>query len=131
MYFVDFLAFQRIGNTVGSEVYLRQVDGPWPPKLDDELRAMEGYEIRRYFSRRIPMIDIGPSPRSEIHLDDNILEIVLEISDRYGRMNNSAIKTAVYRTGPMRFILKEEEKGKDMRNKAVLYKDKTAADLIK
>ena len=131
MYMADFMALQRLGRTVGSEVYLRQIDGPWPPKLDEALRKMEGFEVRRYFARQIPMVDIGPSPRSEIRLADDILEIVSEISQRYGQMNNSMIKAAVYRTDPMRFILKEEDKGKDMRNKPVLYKDKTAADLIK
>jgi len=39
------------------------------------------------------------------------------------------MKSAVYRTEPMRFILAEEDEGKDMRNKAVLYKGKTAAEL--
>lgn len=131
MYLVDLLALKRLGRTVGSEVYLRQVDGPWPPTLDKALRAMEGFEIRRYFAHRIPMIDIGPSPRSEIDLEDDILEIVAEISDKYREMSNSAIKTVVYRTEPMRFILKEEDRGKDMRNKPVLYKDKTIADLMK
>ncbi len=129
MYLLDYLAFQRIGITVGSELYLRQIDGPWPPKLDEALRAMEGFEIKRYFLRQIPMVDIGPSPRSEIQLEDNILELIVEISEKYGKMGNAAIKTAVYRTEPMQFILKEENKGRDMRNKAVLYKDKTAIDL--
>jgi uracil-DNA glycosylase family 4 len=131
MYMADFLALQRLGSTVGSELYLRQVDGPWPPMLNKALRAMEGFEIRRYFARQIPMVDIGPSPRSEIYLADEILEIVAEISQKYGQMSNSMIKAAVYRSEPMRFILEEEDKGKDMRNKPVLYKDKTAADLIK
>ena len=131
MYLVDLLALKRLGRTVGSEVYLRQVDGPWPPALDKALRAMEGFEVRRYFAHRIPMIDIGPSPRSEIHSENDILEIVAEISHKYREMSNSAIKTVVYRTEPMRFILEEEEKGKDMRNKPVLYKDKTVADLVK
>ena len=131
MYLVDLLALKRLGRTVGSEVYLRQVDGPWPPALDKALRAMEGFEVRRYFAHRIPMIDIGPSPRSEIHSENDILEIVAEISHKYREMSNSAIKTVVYRTEPMRFILEEEEKGKDMRNKPVLYKDKTVFDLVK
>jgi len=131
MYLVDLVALKKLGKTVGSEVYLRQIDGPWPPKLDEALRPMEGYEIRRYFTRQIPMVDIGPSPRSEVRLDGEILEIVAEISQRYGQMNNSMIKAAVYRTDPMRFILEEEDKGKDMRNKPVLYKGKTIIDLIK
>lgn len=131
MYMVDLMALHKLGSTVGSEVYLRQMDGPWPPKLDQALRPMEGYEVRRYLARQIPMVDIGPSPRWEIRLDDDILEIVSEISQRYGQMNNSMIKAVVYRTDPMRFILKEEDTGKDMRNKPVLYKDKTVADLMK
>jgi hypothetical protein len=122
---------KRLGRTVSSEVYLRQVDGPWSPRLDKALRAMEGFEIRRYFAHRIPMIDIGPSPRSDIDLEDDILEIVGEISNKYREMSNSSIKTVVYRTEPMRFILEEEDKGKDMRKKPVLYKDKTVIDLIK
>jgi len=129
IYLADFMALRRLGSTAASEVYLRQVDGPWPPKLDEALRAMQGFEVRRYISRRIPMVAIGPSPRWEIDLNDDILEIVAEISERYGKMSNSAIKTAVYWTEPMRFILQEEKRGRDMRNKAVLYKDKTAANL--
>ena len=131
LYLVDLLSLQRLGSTVGSEVYLRQVDGPWPPKLDKALQTMNGYEVRRYFARQIPMVDAGPSPRLEVQLNDDIIEIVVEISEKYGRMSNSAIKSAVYCTEPMRFILREENKGKDMRNKAILYKDKTVADLMK
>lgn len=44
-------------------------------------------------------------------------------------MSDSQIKTAVYRTAPMRFILQGERKGKDMRNNPVLHKNKTALDL--
>lgn len=35
---------------------------------------------------------------------------------------------AVYRTKPMRHVLLQERGGKDMRNKAILYKNKTIAD---
>jgi len=129
LYLFDLHAMQSIGHTYASAVYLRQVDGPWAPKLDEALSAMDGYEIRRWFSRRIPMVGVGPSPRERIQLDDDILVIIGEVWGRYGSMGNSAIKSAVYRTGPMRFILAQEGGGKDMRRKAVLYKNKTAADL--
>jgi len=129
LYLFDLHAMRSVGHTYASEVYLRQVDGPWVPKLDETLSAMDGYEICRWFSRRIPMVGVGPSPRERIQLDDDILAIIGEVWGRYGSMGNSAIKSAVYRTNPMRFILAQESRGKDMRNKAVLYKDKTAADL--
>jgi len=130
LYFVDLLSLRKLGHTVASEIYLRQVEGPWPPKVDKALSAMQGYEVRRFLVGRTPMVAPGPSPRFEVQLDDDILETIAEVYETYGSLTNSGIKTAVYRTDPMRFILQEESKGKDMRNKPVLYKDKTASDFL-
>ena len=129
MYMIDLVCLEKFGHTVASPIYLRQVEGPWPPDLDKALEAMQGHEVRRFFTRRIPMVAPGPSPRFEVLLDDEILEIVSDVFHTYGSMSNAEIKTAVYRTGPMRFILQEENKGKKMVNKPVLYKDKTAKEL--
>lgn len=129
MYLVDLLSLERFRHTVASNIYLRQVEGPWPPDLDKALQAMEGHEVRRFYKRRIPMVALGPSPRFEVQLDDDILEVISEVFRTYGSMSNAEIKTAVYRTAPMRFILQEEGKGKKMVNKPVLYKDKTAREL--
>lgn len=129
LYLFDLQSIRSIGRTVASDIYLRQVEGPWPPNLDEALQNMDGFEVRRYFLRRLPMVDIGPSPRTEVKLDDNILEIVVEVFGKFGGLSNSRIKTAVYRTEPMRFILEEENKGKDMRNNPVLYKEKTAIEM--
>jgi len=129
LYLFDLQALRVMGHTFASDIYLRQIDGPWPPNLDNALSTMEGYEIRRFFSRKLPMADIGPSPRKEIQLEDYVLEIIVEVWENYGHFSNSAIKTAVYRTEPMRYILKEENRGKDMRNKPVIYKNKTAPEL--
>jgi len=129
MYLIDLACLERLGHTVASDIYLRQVDGPWPPDLHKALEAMRGYEVRRSFTRGIPIVDLGPSPRFEIMLDDQVLEIVSKVFRTFGSMSNLKIKTAVYRTAPMRFVLREERKGKNMLNKSVLYKDKTAQDL--
>lgn len=128
IYLIDIQSLKKFGSTVGSDLYIRQVDGPWPPKLADELRAMNGFEINMNNVGKIQMVSIGPSPRSKIRLNDEILEVIEEITSKCKIMNNSKVKTLVYLTDPMRFILKEEKKGKDMRNKVVLYKNKTIAD---
>jgi uracil-DNA glycosylase family 4 len=129
LYLFDLHALRTVGCTYASDVYLRQVDGPWAPKLDEALSSMDGYEIVRYRARRIPMVRLGPLQRSEIELQDDILEMVADTYEKYGSLSNSKIKTVAYLTEPMRFILKQEEKGKDMRNKPVLYKNKTSIDL--
>ncbi len=129
MYLIDFFALNKFGHTIVNDIYLRQVDGPWPPKLDKMLKKMEGYEIVRYFVHKIPMVAHGPSRRFKVQLDDKILETIVDVYKKYGDLGNSEIKTIVYRTEPMQFILQEEKKGKDMRNKPVLYKDKTIIQL--
>ena len=128
LYLVDLTAIERIGQMVAADVYLRQVEGPWAPKLDQAIKEMEGFEVRRFFAHKLPMVTRGPSARSPIQLDDDVLEIIAEVFEAYGHMTNAEIKTAVYHTKPMRHVLMEERKGKDMRNKAVLYKNKTIAD---
>ncbi len=129
MYLVDLSCLEKFGRTVASDIYLRQVEGPWPPDLDKELSAMQGHEVRRYFMRKIPMVAPGPSPRFDVQLDDDILEAITRVVFVYGSMNNAAIKTAVYRTNPMRFLLQQEKKGRKTLNKPVLYKDKKAQQL--
>lgn len=124
MYLVDYFALDKFGATAGCDLYIRQVDGPWPPKLNNVIEAMDGFELRRYFSHRTLTVELGPSPRSEVHLSDEILDVIAEICEKYGKMSNSMIKTCVYRTEPMRAILEQEKAGSDMRNKPILYKNK-------
>ena len=131
MYLIDLFSLEKLGHTIASNIYLREVEGPWPPDLNKALEAMQGHEVRRFFARKIPIVAPVPSPRFEIQLDDNILEIISHVFRTYGSMSNAEIKTAVYRTAPMRFILQEEKKGKNMVNKPVLYKDKTTRELSK
>ena len=129
LYLADLAAIERLGRTVAGDVYLRQVDGPWPPRLDQALKDMDGFEVRRFFSRRIPMVDLGPSPRGDSDLDEDTLNILVNAFAKYGHMGNAEIKATVYRTGPMQYILRAEREGRDMRNKAVLYKDRTASEI--
>lgn len=125
LYLVDLMAIKKLGHMVAGEVYLRQVDGPWPPKLEQALKEIDGFEVRWFFARRVPMVDLGPSPRGDVQLDGDILQIIVDVYERYGRMSSAEIKAAVYRTAPMQYVLREERGGNDMRNKAILYKDKT------
>ena len=131
MYLIDLEAIKRFGHTVACNIYLREAEGPWPPELDKILKSMDGYEVKRSYVRKVPMVTLGPSPRFDVHLEDRILEIVSGVYNTYGSMTNAEIKRCAYMTGPMRLILQQENKGTDMRRKPVLYKDKTVRELLR
>lgn len=130
LYLADLTALERIKRTLTGEIYLRQPEGPWPPRLQKELPALNGYEIRQYFSGKMAAISLGPSPRFAIELDDEVLGILADVLEKYGKYSNAAIKTAVYMTSPMRYLLSEEKKGKDVRKVPVIYKNKKAPDTM-
>jgi hypothetical protein len=125
---IDLNALMQIGHTLTSEIYLRQQEGPWPPALKSAITALKGQEVILSTRGRLPFIEPGPTQNIEIDFDDAKLHIVGDALERFGRMSNADIKTAVYRTTPMRYILKQERLGRDMRKIPVLYKNMTAPD---
>ncbi len=129
LYLFDYNALKLMGHTLAGQIYLRQVDGPWDPSLNNTLAAMDGYEVVKNKARNELVISPGPNPRLKIELEDDVIILIGEVWGKYGALNNFKIKTVVYNTEPMRYILKEEKKGNDMRNKPVIYKDKTIKSL--
>ncbi len=128
LYLIDLAAIDLLGHTITGEIYLRQPDGPWPPALQKRLPALNGMEINLSSRGGIPMIAPGPCPRFEPMLENAALEVVADIVEKYGHLNNSDIKTVAYKTRPMRYVLAEEKQGRNMRNFAVIYKNKAAPD---
>ena len=128
LYLIDLSAIDVLGHAITGEIYLRQPDGPWPPALQKRLPTLDGMEIVLSSRGGIPMISPGPSPRFEPALDNAALEVVADIVEKYGRLNNNEIKTIAYQTRPMRYVLGQEKQGRNMRNFAIIYKDKAAPD---
>ena len=128
LYLIDLNALMQIDHTLTSEIYLRQQEGPWPPALKSAIAALKDQEVILSTRGRLPFIEHGPTQNIEIDFDAAKLNIVGEALERFGRMSNADIKTAVYRTAPMRYILKQERLGRDMRKIPVLYKNMTAPD---
>jgi len=126
LYLADLLALTKLGHTISGEIYLRQPEGPWPPALKDAARALDGYELTCGFQRTAPIVSPGPSPRFQAGLDEDALEIVAEALERYGHLTNAEIKAAAYMTAPMRYLLRQERTGRDMRRVPVIYKNRAA-----
>ncbi len=129
LYFIDLFSLNKLGNSITGELYLRQQEGPWPPKLTEAVKGLDGYEIIFKRNKKDFTVRPGKINRFEITLEDKELEIIKNVIDEYGKMSSTSIKIAAYRSLPMRYILQEEKKGKDMRKVPVLYKNRTAAEL--
>jgi len=128
MYLIDLTSLRTRGYTIANSIYLRQVDGPWPPQLNSALEALQGYEVYRYFVGKAPMIAPGPSPRFEIQLDAETLDIVRGVFGHYGSKSNAELKQAVYCTDLMKHVLREESSGAKMINRPIIYENKTILD---
>lgn len=129
LYFIDLHFLRKYGTTLTGKIYLRQQEGPWIPDLKEDIKAMKGYEVTSYFKRRKPYIGPGPSPRYKVNLENKHIIIITKVINKYGKLTNSSIKTRVYMTEPMKYILRQEKKGRKMKNVSVLYKDKTIIEL--
>ena len=129
LYLIDLNALDQFGATVTGQVYLRQEQGPWPPSLKADIPRMKGYEITIRGSKTQMCIEPGPSPRFEPHIDSRYLNVIEKVLTTYADYDNEKIKTIVYRTAPMKYILQQEKLGRDVRKLPVLYHDKTAIDL--
>lgn len=121
LYLADLAAAETIKREITGSVYLRQVDGPWPPEIDKALNGLVGHEITTSFRRGIPIVSLGPSPRFEPFLDEDEVALLARVLERCRKMTNAQIKSAAYRTPPMRALLKRERAGEKTLNKPVLY----------
>ena len=129
MYLFDLEAKRKFGKTFACDIYIRKEYGPWPPKLYDALKQMDEREIVIQIRKNLPFLKSGPSPRGEIHLDENILAIISEIFLRYGGESDAVLRRVVYLTEPMKFILKQESAGANYMGKPVLYEKKEAQEM--
>lgn len=128
LFLTDLTAINQLGHSITGSIYLRQQEGPWNPKLMDILRKLNNFEIICYFRGRLPYVKIGSNPRFELRLQKQEMEILAKIISKYNSVTNSQIKTIIYITKPMKYILRQERKGKKMLNKPVIYKDGTILD---
>lgn len=131
LYLIDLNALDKFGYTLTDGIYLRQQEGPWLQSLKKEVEILNGKEIISSFSGKTLFIGPGPAPRFTYDFDEHVLSLVLDILQKYRDYNNASIKTVVYRTPPMRYILKQESLGRDMRKIPVLYKNKKSFELDK
>lgn len=119
VYLVDYAAYQKDGTTVTRSFYLNQKEGPVQASLSGNLAAMEGHEIVTRFADYQPYVAIGSKPRFEPRLDPKTQGLLKRVLAKYSNHDEASIKRVVYLTDPMRRILREELKGRNMLNKPI------------
>lgn len=129
LYFIDLTALERLGYMLTDTIYLRQQEGPWTPELKKVIKRFNNNEIILSYRKKIPIVKLGLPPRFSISLDNEELILINDIIQKYGQMSNSSIKTAAYITHPMRYLLEEENKGRNMKNSPILYKNETTKEI--
>jgi uracil-DNA glycosylase family 4 len=123
-YLTDLKAIYDLGRSLSGEIYLRQQEGPWIPNIGSKLRSLENRYINIFFKGNKPYVSLNTSSNYESMLNEKELSIIISSIAKYGKLSDSRIKTVVYLSEPMRYILKEEKKGKKYYNKPVLDNNK-------
>jgi uracil-DNA glycosylase family 4 len=122
LYLAELRCIERLGRGLTGEIFIRQVDGPWPPAMRAELSAMLGTDVEKRISGQRLLVLPGQGTRFETDLPDEELDVIAEIVQEYASLPESRLKTIAYLTTPMRRLLRWEKEGKDMRNTPLIYK---------
>lgn len=104
-------------------------EGPWIPYLKEISKAYDGELFHTHFLNKKPYwISCGTaySPQDLTSEEINFIQMLCE---KYRNHSDAQIKTAVYLTKPMRYILRQEKQGRQMTKIPVLYQDKTVQDM--
>lgn len=129
LYLADYHYYEKSGHTISGGIYLRMQEGPWIPYLKEISKAYDGELFHTHFLNKKPYwISCGTaySPQDLTSEEINFIQMLCE---KYRNHSDAQIKTAVYLTKPMRYILRQEKQGRQMTKIPVLYQDKTVQDM--
>jgi hypothetical protein len=105
-------------------------EGPWIPTLRNIAKEYNDMLLRTTYVKKKPIISHIPNTY-ECGLAAEQKMYVRSIVATYANSSDAAMKIAAYRTEPMRYIIKQENSGRNMLRVPVLYKDSSAIDMDK
>jgi uracil-DNA glycosylase family 4 len=113
-YLAEYVHVRRSGRRLTSAYFIRQKDGPYCTDLalDRLQRADDSIKVFKDGSRLC--LRLGTSQTPELiqtlpSITDEAKAAAEEAMERYGDKSESELKTAVYLTAPMRFLLRREQ----------------------
>jgi len=132
MYLADLDALEKTGDTITQSIYLRMQEGPWIPNLKQVAEELKNAQaIKVTFRNRKPVYTAKGGNAAQSNLSAEHQSIIKGIIAKYESFDDARIKTAVYLTKPMKYILKQENAGKSMIKVPVIYQNRTVIELDK
>lgn len=116
-YLTEYLHVRKSGRRLTSAYFIRQKDGPYCTDLEiDRIRRADG-SIRVFKDGGKLCLRLGTNQTPQLfserpEISEEARAAADEAMQRYGDKNDSELKTAVYLTAPMRFLLRREQSDK-------------------
>lgn len=130
LYLIDFRHLKKYGQTISGSIYLRMQEGPWIPYLRDLLKRYDNILFKTTFIRKTPIVCV-----KDIEFRSNLSREQIAFIDQQCKehMNctDALMKTIVYLTAPMKYIIRQENLGRNMMKIPVLYKNSTVVEMDK
>lgn len=129
LYLIDYNYYEKVGHTISGGIYLRMQEGPWIPYLKDVSKAYDGKLFHTQFLNKKPYWIFNGNTYFPQELTQKEIGFIQDMCQKYRDYSDAQIKTTVYFTKPMRYILKQEKQGRQMTKVPVLYQNKTVEDI--
>jgi len=116
-YLTEYLHVRRSGRRLTSAYFIRQKDGPYCTDLEIARiqRADGSIRVFKEGSKLCLRLGADKTPQlfsGQTEISDEAKAAAEEAIQRYGDKDDAELKTAVYLTAPMRFLLRREQSTK-------------------
>lgn len=125
LYLIDYNFLNKNHTTISNCIYLRMQEGPWIPYLKNIVQ--ESKNVRTLKHNGKPTLMYLSNNRT-FNLSQDEMNFINELLEKFKDSTDAEIKTSVYLTKPMRYILRKEKNGAMMLKTPVLYKNCTVEE---
>lgn len=127
LFLIDYNYLVKNQKTITNGIYLRMQEGPWIPYLKNVIH--DNKNIQTVMQGNKPVLRYTVR-KENVDLSENESHFAAELLEKYRGFSDGEIKSTVYLTKPMKYILREEKKGRTMTKVPVLYQNKMAGDQV-
>lgn len=130
LYLIDYNHYKEFDTSMSGDIYLRMQEGPWIPNLKNIAKEFDQKLFSTAFVKGKPILSYKSNDYAN-SLTDEQRQYIKTIVAKYMDSTDAAMKIAVYRTAPMRYIVEQEKLRRNMTKIPVLYKDASVLDVDK